>query len=180
MPESLQSAHGKLLEAVSFAARVHRHQTRKDGQTPYVAHVFRVCLIVRHVFGIDDPAVLMAAALHDAIEDTPTDFDELEESFGREAAAWAAALCKDMRKPEAERERDYVAHLTAAPWQVKVCKLADIFDNLLDSKHLNPEKREGVRRRSRSYLDAIAANLPAAARPAHETVERLFAELYPA
>jgi guanosine-3',5'-bis(diphosphate) 3'-pyrophosphohydrolase len=47
----------RLLEAASFAARAHRAQVRKDGETPYVAHVFRVCLIVRHVFGIDDPAV---------------------------------------------------------------------------------------------------------------------------
>src|SRR5262249_2391245 len=153
--ESPQSVYGPLLEAVSFAARAHRHQLRKDGQTPYVAHVFRVCLIVRHVFGIDDARVLMAAALHDAIEDPPTDFDDLEESFGRPVAEWAAALCKDMRRPEKEREKEYVAHLTAAPWQVKVCKLADVFDNLLDSKHLRPEKREGVRGRSRKYLDAI-------------------------
>jgi guanosine-3',5'-bis(diphosphate) 3'-pyrophosphohydrolase len=165
-----------LLEAVSFAARAHRSQTRKDGQTPYVAHVFRVCLIVRHVFGIDDPRVLMAAALHDAIEDTPTDFDDLEERFGRQVAEWAAALCKDMRRPEKDREEQYVAHLIQAPWQVKVCKLADIFDNLLDSKHLKPEQRERTRRRSRTYLDAIAANLPTEARSAYEIVERLFAE----
>src|SRR2546421_11276325 len=111
MPESAQSDHGRLLEAVSFAARAHRHQTRKDGQTPYVAHVFRVCLIVRHVFGLDDPRALMAAALHDTIEDTTTDFDDLEETFGPEVAAWAAALCKDKRRPDAEREAEYVARL---------------------------------------------------------------------
>ena len=32
-----------------------------------------------------------------------------------------------MRKPEKEREAEYIAHLVEAPWQVKVCKLADIF-----------------------------------------------------
>jgi len=179
MPDSLQSTYGPLLEAVSFAARAHRNQTRKDGQTPYAAHVFRVCLIARHVFRIDDPGVLTAAALHDVIEDTPTDFDDLEERFGRQAAEWAAALCKDMRRPEKEREEEYVAHLVEAPWQVKVCKLADIFDNLMDSKHLGPQHRERTRQRSRRYLDAIGSNLPAEARGAQETVERLFAELYP-
>jgi guanosine-3',5'-bis(diphosphate) 3'-pyrophosphohydrolase len=179
MAASLQAAHGKLLEAVSFAGRAHRHQVRKDGQTPYAAHVFRVCLIVRHVFGIDDPDVLTAAVLHDTIEDTPTDFDDLEESFGRRPAEWAAALCKDMRLPEKEREEQYTAHLATAPWQVKVCKLADIFDNILDSKHLQPEQRETTRQRSRIYLGAIAANLPAEARPAYETVERLVSELWP-
>jgi guanosine-3',5'-bis(diphosphate) 3'-pyrophosphohydrolase len=180
MPDSLQSAYGNVLEAVSFAARAHRHQLRKDGQTPYVAHVFRVCLIVRHVFGIDDARALMAAALHDAIEDTATDFDDLEKTFGREVAAWAATLCKDTRLPEEERERHYVAQLVKAPWQVKVCKLADVFDNLMDSKHLKPEQRERTRRRTRQYLDALGGNLPAEARPAYETVEHLFAELFPA
>jgi guanosine-3',5'-bis(diphosphate) 3'-pyrophosphohydrolase len=176
MSDSLHSAYRPLLEAVSFAARAHRNQTRKDGQTPYATHVFRVCLIVRHVFGIDDTNVLMAAALHDAIEDTPTDFDDLEQHFGRQAAEWAAALCKDMRRPEKEREEQYVAHLRDAPWQVRVCKLADIFDNLIDSKHLKPEPRERTRNRIRQYLDALGLNLPSEARPAYETVKRLYAE----
>ncbi len=180
MPDSLQSAYGNLLEALSFAARAHRHQTRKDGQTPYVAHVFRVCLIVRHVFGLDDPRALMAAALHDVIEDTSTDFDDLEERFGAEVASWAAALCKDKRRPDAEREEEYVARLARAPWPVKVCKLADVFDNLLDSRHLRPEQRERARGRGQMYLDALGPDLPAEARLAYETVRRLFAELFPA
>jgi guanosine-3',5'-bis(diphosphate) 3'-pyrophosphohydrolase len=179
MPDSLQSTFGGVLEAVSFAARAHRHQMRKDGRTPYAAHVFRVCLIVRHVFGIDDPRALMAAALHDTVEDTTTDFDDLEEAFGREVAEWATLLCKDKRHPEEEREEAYIAQLVAAPWQVKVCKLADVFDNLLDARRLDAGHRERTARRSRRYLDALGAGLPAEARAAYETVERLFAELYP-
>jgi guanosine-3',5'-bis(diphosphate) 3'-pyrophosphohydrolase len=177
MDQSLQSAYGPLLEAVSFAARAHRHQVRKDGRTPYAAHVFRVCLVVRHVFGIDDPRALMAAALHDTVEDTTTDFDDLEEHFGREVAEWATLLCKDKRRRDGEREDEYVGRLVAAPWQVKVCKLADVFDNLLDARHLPPEQRERSGRRARRYLDALGAALPPEARPAYETVERLFAEL---
>jgi guanosine-3',5'-bis(diphosphate) 3'-pyrophosphohydrolase len=179
MSDTLRSAYGDLLEAVSFAARAHQGQKRKDGRTPYVAHVFRVCLVVRHVFGIDDPRALMAAALHDVIEDTGTDFDDLAETFGPEVAQWAAALCKDKRRPEEEREEEYLARLSRAPWQVKVCKLADVFDNMLDARHLTPAQRKTNRRRSRMYLDALGENIPAKARPAYETVERLFAELYP-
>jgi guanosine-3',5'-bis(diphosphate) 3'-pyrophosphohydrolase len=180
MSDSLQSAFGNLLEALSFATRAHQGQTRKDGRTPYVAHVFRVCLVVRHVFGIDDPHALMAAALHDVIEDTSTDFDDLVERFGPEVAQWAATLSKDKRLPDQEREAEYVAHLTRAPWQVKVCKLADVFDNLLDARHLKLEQRETNRRRSRQYLDALGANLSPKAQLAYITVERLFDELYPA
>src|SRR3954471_18437790 len=118
------------LEAASFAARAHRHQLRKDGLTPYAAHPFRVCLIVRHVFGIDDPEVLTAALLHDTIEDTTTDFDDLEERFGARVAGWVAHLSKDTRLPDEEREAAYMGTLAAAEPAVKVVKLADILDNL--------------------------------------------------
>ena len=92
-----------VLDAIAFAARAHHGQLRKDGKTPYASHPFRVCLIVRDIFAIDDPYVLAAAVLHDTIEDTTTDFDDLEKHFGREVAEWVAALSKDKRRHERER-----------------------------------------------------------------------------
>jgi (p)ppGpp synthase/HD superfamily hydrolase len=162
-----------LLEAVAFAARAHRPQIRKDGQTPYVSHVFRVCLVVRHVFGIDDPRVLAAAVLHDTIEDTTTDYDDLREKFGDETASWVAALSKDMRRPEDEREQEYKAVLAKAPWQVQVCKLADIFDNLLDSRSMPQEKQRNTIRRAHDYLQALRTDLKPEAKPHWETVADL-------
>ena len=127
-----------LTSAVSFAARAHRHQLRKDGQTPYIAHPFRVCLVVRHVFGIEDPVALTAAVLHDTIEDTTTDYDDLAEKFGTAVADCVAALSKDMRRPEGEREPAYLRQLLAGDWQVAICKLADSYDNLSDFAALTP------------------------------------------
>src|SRR5207244_12460807 len=101
--------------------------------TPYASHVFRVCLIVRQVFGVDDASVLTAAALHDTIEDTTTDYDELKEEFGAEVAGWVADLSKDKRLPDAEREKAYETPLAKASRQVKVAKLAHVFDNLMES-----------------------------------------------
>jgi guanosine-3',5'-bis(diphosphate) 3'-pyrophosphohydrolase len=161
-----------LFEAASFAARVHRPELRKDGRTPYVAHPFRVCLVVRHVFGIDDPRVLMAALLHDTIEDTPTDRDDIAKRFGDDVAGWVAALTKDMRLPEDAREAVYRAVLGRTGWQVAVCKLADIYDNLSDSRALSPEKRERTVQRSREYLEALRPTLPDEARTAFGIVER--------
>jgi guanosine-3',5'-bis(diphosphate) 3'-pyrophosphohydrolase len=166
-----------LFEAVSFAARAHRHQVRKDGATPYTAHVFRVCLVVRQVFGIDDPRVLTAALLHDTIEDTPTDYDDLAEVFGDEVAGWAAALTKDMRLKDEEREAAYCRQLATADWPVQVCKLADIYDNLNDSKHLAAEKRARTLERSKRYLDALRAVLKPEAKKSFEQVEALRAEV---
>src|SRR3954454_7402176 len=128
--------HRTLLEAAGFAARAHRNQLRTIRQTPYAAHPFRVCLIVRHVFGIDDPEVLTVALLHDTIEDTTTNFDDLEERFGARVAGWVAHLSKDTRLPDEERDAAYMGTLAAAEPAVKVVKLADILDNLTDSRHL--------------------------------------------
>jgi guanosine-3',5'-bis(diphosphate) 3'-pyrophosphohydrolase len=146
-----------LLQAASFAARAHRGQERKDGRTPYAAHPFRVCLIVRHVFGFDDPRMLITALLHDTVEDTTTDFDDLAEQFSPEIAEWVAFLTKDKRLPDPERERAYVAALCKAPWQVQVCKLADVYDNLLDSAGLPEPQRDRSLQRAEHYVQALAA-----------------------
>jgi guanosine-3',5'-bis(diphosphate) 3'-pyrophosphohydrolase len=144
-----------LFDAIAFAARAHRHQVRKDGQTPYAGHVFRVAMTAALVFGVRDPRVLTAAVLHDTIEDTPTDYDDLAGRFGPDVAGWVAALTKDMRLPEAEREAAYLRQLAAGGWQVVVCKLADVYDNLGDSAHLPDAARRRTVARSRQYLDAL-------------------------
>jgi guanosine-3',5'-bis(diphosphate) 3'-pyrophosphohydrolase len=166
-----------LLEAVAFAARAHRAQLRKDNETPYVSHVVRVCLIVRHLFGIEDADALTAAVLHDTLEDTTTDYDDLIERFGATVAGWVAALSKDKRLPEEEREAAYVKTLRGAPWQVKVCKLADIYDNLSDSASLNVKGRKKSLERSRLYLSALQSHLPREAERAFEIVSRQMASL---
>lgn len=162
-----------LLEAIALAARVHQGQLRKDGATPYVSHVFRVCLVLRHVFGVEDRQALTAAALHDTIEDTKTDFDELKEAFGDDVALWVAALSKDKRLPEDEREQAYAEALAHAPWQVQVCKLADVYDNVMDSAQADPRQRAHVLKRARFYLDALKPALLEPARRPWETVLEL-------
>lgn len=177
MADSLDKTYRPLLEAIAFAARAHQGQMRKDGRTPYASHVFRVCLIVRHVFGIDDVTALKAAVLHDTVEDTTTDYDDLKENFGVEVAGWVADLSKDKRLPDAEREKEYEAGLAKASWQVKVCKLADIFDNLMDSVHMPAEKKQRSIRNAHRYLAALKPDLAEQARKPWEIVSRLLAEI---
>ena len=172
----MENTYRPLLEAVSFAARAHQGQLRKDGKTPYASHVFRVCLILRHVFGIDDAEALTAALLHDTIEDTTTDFEDLEERYGAVVAHWVSVLSKDKRLPDDEREAAYAAGLAAAPWQVKVCKLADMYDNLMDST-AQGQRSERVFKRSHFYLQALKQDLPRQAERPWQIVLDLLAEL---
>ena len=177
MADSLEATYRPLLEAISFAARAHKSQLRKDRETPYVSHVFRVCLIARHVLGVEELHVLQAAALHDTVEDTTTDYDDVQEDFGAEVAGWVATLSKDKRLEEHDREEAYKERLSKAPWQVRVCKLADIFDNLMDSQHTQPEQRARTLKRSADYLEALRVNLPEQARWPWEIVAQLLAEM---
>jgi guanosine-3',5'-bis(diphosphate) 3'-pyrophosphohydrolase len=52
-----------LLEAISFSARAHRGQVRKDRETPYHAHPVRVATVLMG-WGVDDEPTLVAAFLH--------------------------------------------------------------------------------------------------------------------
>ena len=121
-------------EAAAFAARAHRRQQRKDQpKTPYFSHPARVAMTVAVRFGCTDETVLASAYLHDVIEDTTTDYDELLERFDREVADIVACLSKDPRVIEPKRERRYHEQLATGPWQARLVKLADVYDNLADA-----------------------------------------------
>jgi guanosine-3',5'-bis(diphosphate) 3'-pyrophosphohydrolase len=119
-------------QAAAFAADKHRNQTRND-KRPYVSHCFRVAMTANLVFGFDDSEVLAGALLHDTIEDCDVDYDEILEVFGRNVADYVAAMTKDMRLEETIREVSYDKQLADGPWQGRLIKLADVFDNFTDS-----------------------------------------------
>lgn len=119
-------------KASSFASRLHEGQRRKDNETPYASHPARVAMTITQVFGCADPEAIAAAYLHDTIEDTPADYDDIAEGFGTTIADIVAALTKNMILPEDDRERDYDQRLAQADWRARLIKLADCFDNLCD------------------------------------------------
>lgn len=151
----------RLAEAISFAARAHQGHLRKDGETPYVAHPMRVLTVLATEFGVTDPDLLAAAVLHDVLEDTRTDHDDLSERFGRRVADYVAALSKDKRLPEDVREQEYLQQLIAAPLEVKLCKLGDVYDNLADSDSLADAAREKHVNKARELVSRFSPDLPA-------------------
>lgn len=147
--------------ALEFATRKHLGQFRADRVTPYVEHPKGVMAILRDEFGVAEPEVLAAALLHDTIEDTTTDYDDLAERFGRRVASWVAVLTKDKRLPEARREREYFDGLKRGPLQAKLCKIADSLHNLRDS---DERKRPKAVIKARKLL-LIFKGVPALAKP---------------
>ncbi|MCP9259795.1 Guanosine-3',5'-bis(diphosphate) 3'-pyrophosphohydrolase MESH1 [Dirofilaria immitis] len=74
-----------IIKAVDLAARRHRQQRRKDAiQTPYVNHPIGVAYILTNEGQITDTATIIAAILHDIVEDTKTTDKEIRETFGDE------------------------------------------------------------------------------------------------
>lgn len=147
-----------LARAISFSAARHHGQMRKCGATPYFAHPVRVMTILAQELEIQDPEILATAVLHDTLEDTDTDRDDLAAAFGERVAHWVALLTKDKRLPAEEREATYRATLANAPSEVHLCKLADALDNLRDSHSLAGQRPKTIRK-TEALLDALRPNL---------------------
>jgi (p)ppGpp synthase/HD superfamily hydrolase len=124
-------------------------------------------------FGVDEPEALAAAVLHDVIEDANVDYDELYEQFGERVANYVATLSKDARLPEEEREARYLEAIAAAPPMVQLCKLADAYDNVLDSSGLSRKQQTKSLRKANDLLDKLEPKLPETARHAFDLVREL-------
>jgi guanosine-3',5'-bis(diphosphate) 3'-pyrophosphohydrolase len=156
-----RNREGLLAAAEGFARMKHRHQFRRDGVTPYVEHPKAVMTILRDEFGVTDIDTLAAGLLHDTIEDTATDYDEVSERFGSRVADYVAFLTKDKRLPEAKREKDYFAQLARAPLAARLCKIADSLHNVRDSdKSHRPKAAKKAMKLLRLYKGARGLERP--------------------
>jgi guanosine-3',5'-bis(diphosphate) 3'-pyrophosphohydrolase len=121
----------RLLEALDFAAERHSAQRRKGPDAaPYVNHLIEVAMLVARVAQIEDVEVLMAAVLHDVLEDTPTSRDEVAARFGPRVCQFVEALSDDKSLPRKQRRQITLDHLPAMEALVKVVKLADLTSNI--------------------------------------------------
>lgn len=120
----------KFEQALSYAARLHQQQKRKGTETPYVTHLLAVAAIVGENGGTEDEVV--AALLHDAIEDTDATEEELAARFGRWVADIVAACSDADTKPKPPwrgRKRRHVEHVREAPTPVRLVVAADKLHN---------------------------------------------------
>lgn len=159
MPRMSSQQH-LLQRAITFAARAHHGHFRKDEATPYVAHPIRVMTLVRQL-GCDDDEVLAAAVLHDTIEDTRTDFEDLAEEFSPRVAQLVSVLSKDARLPEEEREKEYFERLRNGPIEALLCKVGDALDNLSDSRDRTLHERRRLLTRSEELLKSLSPQFSA-------------------
>ncbi len=129
----------QLLKALSFAAEKHRFQKRKDtAGTPYINHPINVALTLVNA-GEQDNELLMAALLHDTIEDTETSPEEIQEEFGTTVLDLVLEVTDDKSLPKEERKRLQVTHAAKKSALAKKLKLADKICNVMDIVHHPPQ-----------------------------------------
>src|SRR5205085_5102772 len=122
-----------LLKSARFAAEKHQHQRRKGASAlPYINHPIQVAELLWDVGQVRDSNVLLAAVLHDTIEDTATTPDEIEKLFGKEVLALVQEVTDDKRLKDAERKRLQMEHAPHLSPGAKQIKLADKISNLQD------------------------------------------------
>lgn len=120
----------RVADALALAARAHAGQSRKGhpGQ-PQIVHIADVA--VRVLRSTDaDAETMIAALLHDAVEDTDVTLDQIGESFGQTIAGIVAELTDDPTLPEAERRRRQVEEAPGKSGAARRIKLADKASNL--------------------------------------------------
>ena len=121
----------QVLDAAQYAAEKHANQKRK-GQSaePYINHLIEVAHLVSRVAQKHDTNLVVAALLHDTIEDTGVTASELVERFGLDVADLVVELTDDKSLPKAERKRLQVEHAPNMSVRAQVIKLADKISNL--------------------------------------------------
>ena len=165
-----------LLKAIAFAADKHRNQRRKDkNASPYINHPIALADVLANEAGIEDEKVLIAAVLHDTIEDTDTTEPELAKLFGDEITAIVLEVTDDKALPKAERKRLQIEHALTISRRAKLVKLADKICNLRDMASSPPAEWSLERRQE--YFDWAKAVIEGL-RSSHPTLERLFDEAF--
>ena len=124
-----------------FAKKKHAGQFRKNGKTTTFSHLEDVVKNLKRM-KIKNEEIICAGWLHDTIEDTDTDFDTIEERFGKEVAKIVVSVTKDNRLPKKKRERKYVRDLKASSSKAKLVKIADIVVSVTKDNRLPKKQRE--------------------------------------
>jgi (p)ppGpp synthase/HD superfamily hydrolase len=121
----------RVTAAALTAARWHGSQRRKgSADEPYINHLLEVAYLVSKATGGNDINLVVAARLHDAIEDQGASRALIAEQFGGDVASLVAEVTDDKSLPKAVRKRLQVEHAPEKSNRAKILKLADKISNV--------------------------------------------------
>lgn len=161
-----------VLRAADAAARWHVHQRRKgSAQEPYINHLLEVASLVAEATHGKDPDLVIAALLHDAVEDQEVPHKLIVRQFGKKVADLVQEVTDDKTLAKADRKNRQVKTAQKKSGGAKIIKLADKTSNLRAITY-SPAPTWSVKRR----LDYIgwAKKVVAGLRGASPWLERQF------
>ena len=165
----------RIAQAFDYVARAHTDQRRKSAlKEPYVNHLAEVAFLVSQATQGADADLIVAALLHDAIEDQPerVTYERIETIFGADVAALVAEVTDDKSLLKAERKRLQVETAPKKSARAKMIKIADKTANVR-SLRLSPP--DWPLERKREYVN-WSINVVAGCKGVNKWLEARFTE----
>ena len=134
----------RIMAAYKVAEEAHKDQRRRSGE-PYISHPVAVAIILVGL-GMDTDT-LVAALLHDVVEDTATTSDSIEKQFGKDVALMVDGVTKLGQVPFSTREEQQAENVRkmllamAQDVRVIIIKLADRLHNMRTLESMPPQKQ---------------------------------------
>ena len=159
MSETQSTDLVRITHALDFACRKHTHQRRKGThQEPYVNHLAEVAHLVAEATQGTDPNLIIAALLHDAVEDQGVKAHEIAALFGEDVASLVMAVTDEKTIAKSHRKQAQVDHAGHISHRARVLKIADKTANLKSILHSPPPWPPERKRRYFAWARAVVAN----------------------
>ena len=164
----------RLLQAARFAAEKHTGHFRKGSKRePYINHPIEVANLIANIGLVDDVEILMAALLHDTVEDCGATAEEITAKFGETVATYVLEVSDDKTLPKARRKQLQIEHAPHLSRGARTIKIADKISNVRDVIASPAEDWDNARRRE--YIN-WAVSVAAGLRGANDHLDKLFDE----
>jgi len=155
----------ELLDALRFAADHHQYQRRGGyDPLPYINHLIKVTDTLVQVGQESDRDLLLAAVLHDVVEDTEVTVDDLSRRFGAKVAQTVEELTDDMSLSYEERKRLQVERATFLSENARKIRIVDKASNIRDIFSYPVEwplsKKEAYVENAQAIVDQIRGGNP--------------------
>ena len=156
----------RILAAAQFAAEKHAEQKRKGvSGEPYINHLIEVAGLIAHSGEAVDENLIMAALLHDTVEDTGTTAEELEARFGHDVTSLVLEVTDDKSLPKETRKALQIQTAPKKSVRAQTLKLADKISNLRSILERPPADWSLERKRqyfewARQVVDGLSAPDP--------------------
>ncbi|HRY56597.1 MAG TPA: HD domain-containing protein, partial [Patescibacteria group bacterium] len=158
--KNLKTSDRKILAALKIAQEKHKNLYRKSGE-PYIEHCIAVYNILGE-WGVNDTNLLIAALLHDTLEDTNLKIEEISKYFGEEVAFLVDSVTKirlGVKEGQDFKTLKKIVGTSYVDPKVSVLKLADRYHNLSTLQYLPNSNRKKKAKESLEIYAKLAESL---------------------